>query len=334
MEDNRENKLPKVSIIIPVKNMENTIKDLLDSIIQLDYPRDKVEVIIVDGGSSDKTLEIASKYPVKILREEGRGPNYGRKIGVMSATGEIYAFTDGDCILPRDWLKRIVEKFRDPEVGCVGGSVFVSKDLEGNLIAKYSDESVMRVMPIAEKLEKTGDVKVFKHLALCNMAVKRDVLNIVGGLREDMKTFEDVDLMASICKSGYKVLRSPEIYVWHKHRGSVKGLIKQTFNYGRGAPKFFKNHPETQIARVFMLGVFAFIIYLVIVIAGLIMMINGNPTIIIAISAITLTALISDVIYYVVKTKSLLKALLYPLLDIMRIFAFACGSLIQMLIGG
>jgi glycosyltransferase involved in cell wall biosynthesis len=87
LEDNSESKLPKVSIIIPVKNMENTIKDLLDSIMQLDYPKDKVEVIIVDGGSNDKTLEIASKYPVKILREEGRGPNYGRKVGVMNATG-------------------------------------------------------------------------------------------------------------------------------------------------------------------------------------------------------------------------------------------------------
>jgi hypothetical protein len=94
--------------------------------------------------------------------------------------GEIYAFTDGDCILPRDWLKRIVEKLRDPEVGCVGGSVFVSKDLEDNLIAKYSDESIMRVMPIAEKTEKTGDVKIFKHLALCNMAVKRDCIKHSG----------------------------------------------------------------------------------------------------------------------------------------------------------
>jgi glycosyltransferase involved in cell wall biosynthesis len=334
LEDNSENKLPKVSIIIPVKNMENTIKDLLDSIMQLDYPKDKVEVIIVDGGSNDKTLEIASKYPVKILREEGRGPNHGRKVGVMNATGEIYAFTDGDCILPRDWLKIIVEKLKDPEVGCVGGSVFVSKDLEDNLIAKYSDESIMRVMPIAEKSEKTSDVKIFKHLALCNMAVKRDVLNIVGGLREDMKTFEDVDLMASICKSGYKVLRSPEIYVWHKHRSNVRELIKQTFNYGRGAPKFFKNHPEAQIARMFMLGILAFIIYLVIVIVGLIMMINGNPTIVIAISTITLTALILDVMYYAIKTRNLLKALLYPLLDAMRIIAFASGSLIQTLIGG
>ncbi|MEM0084793.1 MAG: glycosyltransferase [Candidatus Methanomethylicia archaeon] len=332
MEDENR-KLKRVSIIIPVKNMENSIEDLLKSIMELDYPKDKIEVIIVDGGSNDKTLEIASKYPVKILKEDGKGPNYGRNIGIKTASGEIYAFTDGDCILPKDWLKKIVEKIDDEEVGCVGGSVFVAECLKDNLIAKYADESIMRIMPIAKTTEKIHEVKLFKHLATCNMAVKRKVIEEIGGFEDDLKVFEDIDLIVKICKKGYKVLRSPEIYVWHKHREGVWKLIKQTFNYGRGAFAFLRKRPEQHISKMYTLGIIAFIIYLTIIAAGLIMAINGNLLLLSIILTITLLAYTLDMMYYIVKTKSLRKMILYPILDVVRILSFVSGGVVQLLFG-
>lgn len=333
MENEDANNLPKISIIIPVKNMENSIEELLNSIMQLDYPKDKMEVIIVDGGSNDGTLKIASKYPVKILREEGKGPNYGRNIGIKASTGDICAFTDGDCILPRDWLKKIVEEINDEDVGCVGGSVFVAECLKDNIIAKYADESIMRIMPIAKSKEKANEVKLFKHLATCNMAVKRKVIEEIGGFENDLKVFEDIDLIVKICSKGYKVLRSPEIYVWHKHRESVWKLIKQTFNYGRGAFAFLKKRPKEHISKMYMIGIIAFSVYLIMMITGLTMAINGSITLIFMVSAITLTAYVLDMIYYIVKTKSLKKMLLYPILDVMRILSFTAGGIIQLLFG-
>lgn len=332
MED-ESRELKKVSIIIPVKNMENNIEDLLKSIMELDYPKDKIEVIIVDGGSNDKTLEIASKYPVKILREDGKGPNYGRNIGIKAASGEIYAFTDGDCILPKDWLKKIVEKINDEEIGCVGGSVFVAECLKDNLIAKYADESIMRIMPIAKTTEKIHEVKLFKHLATCNMAVKRKVIEEIGGFENDLKVFEDIDLIVKICKKGYKVLRSPEIYVWHKHREGVWKLIKQTFNYGRGAFAFLRKRPEQHISKMYTLGIIAFVIYLTIIAAGFIMAINGNLLLLSIMLTLTLLAYILDMIYYTVKTKSLRKMILYPILDVIRILSFVSGGVVQLLFG-
>lgn len=332
MED-ESRELKKVSIIIPVKNMENNIEDLLKSIMELDYPKDKIEVVIVDGGSNDKTLEIASKYPVKILREDGKGPNYGRNIGIKAASGEIYAFTDGDCILPKDWLKKIVEKINDEEIGCVGGSVFVAECLKDNLIAKYADESIMRIMPIAKTTEKIHEVKLFKHLATCNMAVKRKVIEEIGGFENDLKVFEDIDLIVKICRKGYKVLRSPEIYVWHKHREGVWKLIKQTFNYGRGAFAFLRKRPEQHISKMYTLGIIAFVIYLTIIAAGFIMAINGNLLLLSIMLTLTLLAYILDMIYYLVKTKSLRKMILYPILDVIRILSFVSGGVVQLLFG-
>ncbi|MEM3522621.1 MAG: glycosyltransferase, partial [Candidatus Bathyarchaeia archaeon] len=86
-----------VSIIVPVKNCKPTIKSLLDSLMKLKYPKDTLEIIIVDGNSKDGTREILKNYSVKVLEEPGLGLNYARNIGFKNSTGEIIAFTDGDC---------------------------------------------------------------------------------------------------------------------------------------------------------------------------------------------------------------------------------------------
>ena len=326
--------LPKVSIIIPVKNEEETITKLLDSIFELDYPKDKMEVIIVDGKSTDKTVEKASKYPVKILFEEGKSPNNARRIGIYHASGDIYIFTDGDCVVPKDWIRRIIDDINEEEIGCVGGSVFVEKSLQDNLLAAYSDHSIMRVMPLVEEKEEISEVRVFKHLAFCNMAIKKRALERAGGLDPTLKTFEDVDVVASICKIGYKVLRDPKVYVWHKHRHTIREIIRQTYNYGRGGPKFRRKHPDTPIARFYTFGLTIFTAYFFILIlsslSGIILS-NIRP-VFIALIPVMSGALI-EIIYYIFKTRKLIAAITYTILDILRIFAFALGDIIQTIKG-
>ncbi|MBS7648907.1 glycosyltransferase, partial [Candidatus Bathyarchaeota archaeon] len=92
---------PFVSIIIPAFNSEATIKDLLESLMLLDYSKDNLEIIIVDGGSTDRTMEIAKSYPVRIIVESRKGINVARNAGVKSSKGEILVFTDSDCVIPK-----------------------------------------------------------------------------------------------------------------------------------------------------------------------------------------------------------------------------------------
>ncbi|HDO20622.1 MAG: glycosyltransferase [archaeon GB-1867-097] len=329
---NKPDEEPKTSIIIPVKNVENTIEELLESIFNADYPKEKIEVIIVDGRSTDKTVQKALKYPVKIFYEDGLGPNNARKIGVEKATGDILIFTDGDCRVPKNWIRKIVEEIKDSEVGCVGGSVFTDPALEKNLLAKYADLSVMRIMPLVKEREKVDRIRVFHHLAFCNMAIKREVIEKIGGLDENMKTFEDVDTVVSICEHGYKVLRTPKIYVWHKHRHRVKEILKQTYNYGKGGPKFRRKHPKSIIAKFYRRGLAAFTLYMAILAMGILVgLVERTATPIIILISPMAVGLVLGFIYYLFKLKSLMAAVLYPILDMLRIFAFCIGDLSEQL---
>lgn len=107
----------KISIVIPTYNSERTLPQCLDSIKDQDYPRDQIEIIIADGGSTDRTLEIARKHTVKVLSNPRRTGEAGKSVGAKAAESEIIAFIDSDNILPsRDWLKMMVEPFDDLEI--------------------------------------------------------------------------------------------------------------------------------------------------------------------------------------------------------------------------
>ncbi|HID15907.1 MAG TPA: glycosyltransferase [Candidatus Atribacteria bacterium] len=319
---------PIVSIIIPVKNASETIEDLLKSLMNLDYPKDKIEIIIIDGQSTDDTIQKASKYPVKILTEPGLGPGYARKIGIEASRGEILAFTDGDCIVPKEWIKVIVEDLSQPEIGCVGGSIFVDENIKNNIYAVYADKSIMRIMPLAEKKEILDEPKIFKHLAFCNMAIKRKVIKEIGNIDIQFKTFEDVDTVQSICEIGYKMMLDPRMYVWHKHRQSLKAILKQTYSYGKGGPKFRRKHPKSRLAKFYRRGLIAFYTIISILILGIITSIlTRNPLPILITSTPFTLGYIAGIIYYKAKRNSLKEAIIFPLIDMLRIFAFCIGDL-------
>ena len=112
--------LPTISIIIPVFNSEVTFKLCLESIRAQNYPTDKIEIIIVDAGSTDRTLEIAREFRVnEILENALKTGEAGKAVGVKFAKNEIIALIDSDNILAEtDWLRRMVEPFQDSEIVC------------------------------------------------------------------------------------------------------------------------------------------------------------------------------------------------------------------------
>ncbi len=130
--------LPSVSIVIPVFNSERTLKACLESIRFQDYPKDKIEIIIVDAGSKDQTLDIAQYFKIdKILPNPLKTGEAGKAVGVKATSFDIIALIDSDNIMPqKDWLRRMTEPFSDPEI--VGSEPLeYTYRREDNLITRY-----------------------------------------------------------------------------------------------------------------------------------------------------------------------------------------------------
>jgi len=109
------NKLPKITINIATYNESRNIGTCLSSIFCQQYPKDRLEILVVDGGSTDDTVEKARRYPVKIIFNEKRDPASGRALGLKKASGDLHIYLDADMELPAgdDWFIKMVHPLVD-----------------------------------------------------------------------------------------------------------------------------------------------------------------------------------------------------------------------------
>lgn len=212
-----------VSIVVPVYNGLRTIGLCLDAMQQLDYPRQRYEVIVVDNNSSDGTPDVVSTFPVKLTHERDVQTSYAaRNTGIRQAQGEIVAFIDADCIVDPQWLRALVEPFGDPAVLGVLGKV--ASYQPASLVEEFSTQ--------ADPLRKQG-VGGLLSMITANVAYRRQVLMQVGGFRSELYTGGDVDLGWRVQQlPGSKVCYAPAAVVYHKHRTTLRGLHKQYHRYG------------------------------------------------------------------------------------------------------
>lgn len=114
---------PLVSVIVPIYNAEAVLPTLLDSLSQLDYPKDRLEILLVNNNSSDRTAELLAATPYTIILETIPGAGTARNAGIRRATGEFLAFTDSDCVVDPNWLIDLLAGFTSPTIGAVAGTI-------------------------------------------------------------------------------------------------------------------------------------------------------------------------------------------------------------------
>jgi cellulose synthase/poly-beta-1,6-N-acetylglucosamine synthase-like glycosyltransferase len=323
-----------VTVVVPVRNRELTIQPLLESLQKLDYDRNKVEVIVVDGNSTDKTQEIVKKYPVKLVVKKREGLNLARNTGIKCAKGEIVAFTDSDCIVPPNWITKIVENFKDPQVSCVGGS---AKALDSDFISQYADNSIVRLMPFFTKREELEKVKpFFRHPAGCNMAFRRKVAEEVGYFDENIHYgFDEVEFADRICRAGYKMVLDPDVLVWHKHRSTFKEFLKQNFQYGKGSGLVLKRKRlKDAVSKWSFLGLMGFISWLLIVGSLTFLTFTSTSSIffwlLFGFTGLPLLILATVYAYRALQNKKLTRVVIYPFIDLFRTLSFCFGQIYQL----
>lgn len=220
---------PKASIVVPALNEEKFIEGALRSLKnQKNAPA--YEIIIADGGSTDRTLEIAEKYADIIVHEPRRTIAAGRRTGALAASGEIMVTANADCYYPPDWLGNLLKPLERRWVVGTLGQV-LPKD--GDLVDKMFAKAVLH--PTAKVLSKLN-----LHFAACeNMAVRRKEYLKVGGFNPDLITGEDTDLIKRIRRYG-EVVYAPEAVTYVSMR-RVKKWGKLYYAYFH-ATNFLKMH--------------------------------------------------------------------------------------------
>lgn len=326
---------PTVSIVVPVRNGAATIGELLDSLLKIDYDKKRLEIVVVDGNSTDGTRDVVAKYPVKLFTQEGEGLNGGRNTGIKSSRGEIVAFTDADCVVPKGWINKIVENFRNPQVGCVGGS---SKGRHNDFLSQYSDNSIFPTQRIFNKRQKLDMITLFFNCpAGSNMAFRREALEKVGGFDEDIRYgFDEDELVERVCKAGYKMVLDPEVFVWHKHRSTLKALLKQNISFGRGGGILLKKkRARDPLSTWCLLSLTIFLAWLAIVgslaFLALTTKMNIFSILLLGITIMPLLGFAAVYMFKVLQNKRYERIIIYPLLDFLRAFTFCVGEIYELL---
>jgi glycosyltransferase involved in cell wall biosynthesis len=243
--------LPTVSVVVPVRDGAAEIGRLLVSLQGLAYPRERLEVIVVDNGSRDGTAEIARRFPVTVLSEPDVASSYAaRNRGAEAASGTWVAFTDADCVATPEWLARLLAAPLPDDVGAVVGEVVA---LEGST-------------PVQRLTERFGLMRhgvTLPHKALpcfstANVAVRRDLLARLRGFRQDVRYFGDMDLSWRLqLEGGSRLLFRPEAEILHRHRRGFGALWRQGLQHGQGVafmkatyPQQYRIHPGEQVSRL------------------------------------------------------------------------------------
>jgi mycofactocin system glycosyltransferase len=230
-----------VSVIIPVRNRHDDIDACLQSLTELDYPDDKLEIIVVDDASTDQTPDVVSHHPVRLIcLNQHKQASYCRNLAAQNARGDLLAFIDSDCRAGSAWLRELVPAFKDPQLGALGG--VVDSYFDENGLDRY--EKVKSSLNVSTWFKRSQKNDPFFYLPACNLLVRRHLFLELGGFKEELVVGEDVDLCWRIRKNGYQIEYRPEGRVYHKHRNQVFSFCRRRFDYGTSEPLLNKLHPE------------------------------------------------------------------------------------------
>ncbi len=215
---------PKVSVIVCSYNGARTLEACMDSLLKIDYP--DYEIILVDDGSKDDTQEIMKKFPtVRNIRQKNMGLSYARNVGAAAATGDVFAYTDSDCMADSDWLYYLVGTLLSGEYAGVGGPN-ISPPAENWI------QACVAAAPGGPSHVLLTDV-IAEHIPGCNMAFHRAAFEGIGGFDvEYRKAGDDVDFCWRLQQGGQLIAFSPAAIVWHYRRFTLIAFRKQQEGYG------------------------------------------------------------------------------------------------------
>jgi radical SAM superfamily enzyme YgiQ (UPF0313 family)/glycosyltransferase involved in cell wall biosynthesis len=214
----------KVAFYVPCFNVEKYIAKCIEAILNQSYPIK--EILIIDDGSTDKTADIASKYPVRIIRhEKNMGLSSARNTAIREAKGDYIASVDADVVLDKYWLEYLLSNFIDSSIGGSGGKL-----LEENTLTAVDR---WRQVNMAQNWGKNREVNPHT-LVGSNTVYRRRCLGEAGGYNEKFaNNHEDTDMGLRVKMLDYNLIYDPRAIAHHLRRDNIKSLLNTYWRYYR-----------------------------------------------------------------------------------------------------
>lgn len=205
----------KISVVISAYNEEKYIRKTLESVKRLNTTGYDVKVLVVDGGSTDKTAEIAKSFGARVIKEPHKSIGFARQEGLKESHGDIVVFTDADTLVPSDWLIRHVSELSKPQVVCTFGGY------------RYYDGS----FPLYQIFNYIQPISIYLLYKLFNLPIAsgqniacwRKKAMEIGGFDQNLKIMEDTDFTIRMKKAG-RVVYLPNLLIYSSGRRSKEGL--------------------------------------------------------------------------------------------------------------
>ncbi|MEN6342164.1 MAG: glycosyltransferase [Methanospirillum sp.] len=218
---------PSISVVVPAYEEEARIERCLASLADQTLAREEYEVIVVDGGSKDRTREIASRYADSVFVQTSAKVGGARNDGVHAARAPLVATTDADCVLPRDWVERARDDLLRDGVVMAYGTVSPIEDTVKN---RFS-------LGLANLLSSIGSRLGFYYTLGCNSAFRRDVFLRIGGYRT-IDAGDDLEIARRMVREG-RVLFDRRLRVGFSMRrydqfGTLRSLYQWVYIVRKG----------------------------------------------------------------------------------------------------
>lgn len=228
----------KVSVVIPAYNAEKTLGSCLEAFARQTYPRDLFQVIVVDDGSTDRTSDVARRFPVRYLQQKNQGPATARNHGAAAGDGDILLFTDSDCVPTDNWIEEMVAPFQAKGIMAVKGAY---RSSQREIIARFAQIEFEERFDLLEKAGKTDMVDTY------SAGYRYHIFRELGGfdIRFPVANNEDTELSYRLAAKGLQMVFNPRAIVYHLgHPNSVVRYARLKYYRGYWRMVVYRQFPN------------------------------------------------------------------------------------------
>ncbi|KST64265.1 glycosyltransferase [Mastigocoleus testarum] len=240
-------KFPFVSIIIPVYNDSKRLTNCLEKLEFQTYPKDLYEVIVVDNNSEEDIKKIVNQFKQAQITHESRQGSYAaRNQGISVAKGNIFGFTDSDCIPNTDWIEKGVEKLLQiPNCGLVAGEVQI-------FFKNPEQPTVFEIYDRMNFLRQKYYIDNYKFGATANIFTFKNIFEVVGLFNHELKSGGDSEWGKRVFSAGYTQVYADNVLVTHPARYSWEDISKKALRITEG---LYRQGKERQSLANFILEI-------------------------------------------------------------------------------